>query len=129
MGQVTVGELLVRCLKAEGVEMMSGIIDGAHVPIVAPLPARGIRMRWAGKAGAPRSVSTTPAIRLARLLQFAGRLRGRPSEASPQTMLMLSKAHSVSIGKARRLLGYAPRVDLAEGLRRTEAWLRAEGLI
>lgn len=43
MGAITVGELLVRCLKAEGVELMTGIIDGAHVPIVVPLPAYGIR--------------------------------------------------------------------------------------
>lgn len=33
------------------------------------------------------------------------------------------------IAKARRLLGYEPRVDLAEGLRRTAAWYRAEGLL
>ncbi len=31
--------------------------------------------------------------------------------------------------KARRLLGYEPQVDLAEGMRRTEAWLREQGLV
>ncbi|HSP99924.1 MAG TPA: NAD(P)-dependent oxidoreductase [Candidatus Dormibacteraeota bacterium] len=86
-------------------------------------------MRWAGRSGAPRSVSTATAVRIARLLQLAGRLRGRPTEASPQTMLMLSKQHGVSIEKARRLLGYAPRVDVGEGMRRTEDWLRAEHLV
>ena len=86
-------------------------------------------MRWAGRSGPPRSVSTATAVRLTRLLQLVGRLRRHPSEASPQTMLMLSKAHGVSIEKARRLLGYQPKVDVAEGLRRTETWLRAEGLI
>jgi len=30
------------------------------------------------------------------------------------------------IGKARRLLGYEPRTDLREGLRRTVAWMREE---
>jgi hypothetical protein len=30
MAAISVGELLVRCLKAEGVESMAGIIDGAH---------------------------------------------------------------------------------------------------
>ncbi len=44
-------------------------------------------------------------------------------------MLMLSKEHGVSCEKARRMLGYAPRVDLAEGMRRTEAWLREQGLV
>ena len=86
-------------------------------------------MRWAGKAGAPRTVSTATAIRLTRIAQLAGRLTGRPSEASPQTMLMLSKTERVSIDKARRLLGYEPRIDIAEGMRRTEAWLREQGLL
>ena len=43
MSEITVGELLVRCLKAEGVEMMTGIIDGAHIPIVVHTPQYGIR--------------------------------------------------------------------------------------
>jgi len=43
VSRITVGELLVRCLKAEGVEMMAGIIDGAHIPIVVHLPRYGIR--------------------------------------------------------------------------------------
>lgn len=44
-------------------------------------------------------------------------------------MLMLSKDHSPSGETARRLLGYEPVVDLAEGMRRTEEWLRKQGLI
>jgi acetolactate synthase-1/2/3 large subunit len=43
MAKITVGELLVRCLQAEGVEMMSGIIDGAHIPIVAHTAKYGVR--------------------------------------------------------------------------------------
>jgi nucleoside-diphosphate-sugar epimerase len=34
-----------------------------------------------------------------------------------------------SIAKARRLLGYVPRIDLDEGMRRTEQWLREQGYI
>ena len=33
------------------------------------------------------------------------------------------------IEKARRVLGYEPRIDLDEGFRRTEAWLREEGML
>jgi nucleoside-diphosphate-sugar epimerase len=44
-------------------------------------------------------------------------------------MLMLSKTHAPSMEKARRVLGYAPKVDLAEGMRRTELWLREQGLL
>jgi acetolactate synthase-1/2/3 large subunit len=43
MGTITAGELLVRCLRAEGIELATGIIDGAHIPIVVHLPKYGIR--------------------------------------------------------------------------------------
>jgi len=43
MTTITVGELLLRCLQAEGIELMAGIIDGAHIPIVARTPDYGIR--------------------------------------------------------------------------------------
>lgn len=43
MSRITVGELLVRCLKAEGVDLVTGIIDGAHIPIVVHFPRYGIR--------------------------------------------------------------------------------------
>jgi acetolactate synthase-1/2/3 large subunit len=43
MAKISVGELLLRCLRAEDVAMMAGIIDGAHIPIVAHTPKYGIR--------------------------------------------------------------------------------------
>jgi len=43
MATISVGEYLVRCLKAEGVEFMVGIVDGAHIPIVLHTPKYGIR--------------------------------------------------------------------------------------
>lgn len=39
---ITVGELLVRCLQLEGVDFMTGIVDGAHIPFVRHTPAYGI---------------------------------------------------------------------------------------
>jgi nucleoside-diphosphate-sugar epimerase len=98
----------------------------------APVPTAEFfahHVRWAGRSGPPRSFSTATAIRLATLASVVGRLLGKPTEASRQTMLMLSKEHVVSGEKARRVLGYAPRVDLAEGMRRTEVWLREQGLV
>ena len=44
-------------------------------------------------------------------------------------MLYLARPGGYSIEKARRLLGYDPRVDLDEGMRRTEAWLREQRLL
>src|SRR5512139_490005 len=43
MKQISVGEFLVRCLAAEGVDMMCGIIDGAHIPMVVHTAKYGIR--------------------------------------------------------------------------------------
>jgi hypothetical protein len=40
--------------------------------------------------------------------------------------LMLQRS-AVSIDKAARMLGYAPRFDLASGMRETERWLRERG--
>ena len=43
MTQITVGELLAKSLAAEGVDLVVGIIDGAHIPFVVPLAGYGIR--------------------------------------------------------------------------------------
>jgi acetolactate synthase-1/2/3 large subunit len=43
MAEITVGELLVRCLRAEGIDLVTGIIDGAHIPIVVHTAKYGIR--------------------------------------------------------------------------------------
>ncbi len=43
MAEITVGELLMQCLHAEGVDMMAGIIDGAHIPFVVHAEHYGIR--------------------------------------------------------------------------------------
>jgi len=43
MSEITVGELLAQCLQAEGIEMMFGIIDGAHIPFTSQATRYGIR--------------------------------------------------------------------------------------
>ncbi|BBH69786.1 hypothetical protein ACTI_64710 [Actinoplanes sp. OR16] len=44
-------------------------------------------------------------------------------------MRYFARTGTYSIDKARRVLGYEPRVGLDEGMKRTAAWLRANGLI
>jgi nucleoside-diphosphate-sugar epimerase len=39
------------------------------------------------------------------------------------------KNRAFDISKARRVLGYNPRVDLREGLARTADWYRMQGLL
>ncbi len=54
------------------------------------------------------------------LLQWLGR-RGIPASWH---LKIYSRPGGVSIDKARRLLGYQPKVDLSEGMAAIEAWLR-----
>ena len=53
----------------------------------------------------------------------------KPTELGRGVMVMLAKKRTFSNEKARRVLGWEPRVPLDEGMARTEAWLRAAGLL
>jgi nucleoside-diphosphate-sugar epimerase len=52
------------------------------------------------------------------------RLTGR-SASGPWTTHFRFNPSQYSIGQARHVLGYEPKVDFAEGMHRTETWLRA----
>ncbi len=54
---------------------------------------------------------------------------GTETEIGAETMRMLARSGGCSIEKARALLDCEPRVDLGEGMRRTEGWLAREGLL
>ncbi len=45
------------------------------------------------------------------------------------SMMLLARPGGYSIDKARRVLGFEPRVGMDEGKATTEAWVRAEGLV
>lgn len=55
---------------------------------------------------------------------------GKTTDINPLTMIMLSRPSAdYSHAKATRLLGYRPKVALAEGMRRCEAWLQEQGMV
>lgn len=56
-------------------------------------------------------------------------LQGRKPGLSRATVQALRSRNSYSNQKARAQLGWNPAVDLAEGMRRTEVWLRANGYL
>jgi nucleoside-diphosphate-sugar epimerase len=96
-----------------------------------PVQAReffGHYFRMLGKRG-PLCLPTPLAVGLARIAGAAERARGQRTEINAASMRYLARPGGYSIAKARRLLGYAPAVDLAEGMRRTEAWLREQSLL
>jgi nucleoside-diphosphate-sugar epimerase len=54
---------------------------------------------------------------------------GRQTELGRGSVELLGRPSTYSIEKARRLLGYSPAVNLAEGMRRSQAWVREKGLL
>jgi nucleoside-diphosphate-sugar epimerase len=84
--------------------------------------------RMLGRRGPP-CLPTSLAVAAARAAGTAERLRGRRTELNAASMRYLARSGGYSIDKARRLLGYEPRIDLDEGMRRTEAWLREQQLL
>jgi nucleoside-diphosphate-sugar epimerase len=61
------------------------------------------------------------------LERWAG-LRGKPPALTGRAITFIDRRGTASNERARRELGWQPRVSFDEGMRRTEAWLRAEGI-
>ena len=83
--------------------------------------------QWANKK--PVVLKKTTLLRLSGAIYRATKLFGRSTEVCPASIYMIAKPGGYSIEKARRLLGYEPRMSLEEGMRLTEAWLRANGYL
>jgi nucleoside-diphosphate-sugar epimerase len=87
--------------------------------------------RIADLAGA-RAVRRLPRPFLAGVgagMEAMARLRNRPPPFSRNAITLIDRRGTVSARRIREELGWEPRVDLDEGMRRTERWLRAEGLL
>ena len=84
--------------------------------------------RMLGKERVP-TAPTPVVLAIATVLDRVGRLRGANPEITPAAVRYLSRSGTYSIEKARTVLGYSPSVDLDEGMRRCEEWLRAEGAL
>jgi nucleoside-diphosphate-sugar epimerase len=77
----------------------------------------------------PRTVPAGIARAAARVIDRVARLRGAPNEVTPDAIDYFMRRGTYSIARAREVLGYEPAVSLEEGMRRTEEWLRAEGML
>jgi nucleoside-diphosphate-sugar epimerase len=86
---------------------------------------RHARMAGAGEARRiPRSLMRATGM----AMEAAASLTGRRPEFTRHAVTLIDRRGTVSARRAREELGWEPRVDLEEGLRRTEQWARAEGL-
>jgi len=101
----------------------------------------GSRITWAEYFGAladlaelPRPTSSRPhwlAYAMATIWEDYYRMIGR-TDRPPTTRMMvelMGTDQDFSIEKARRELGYEPRVDFQQGMRNTGDWLRREGIL
>jgi nucleoside-diphosphate-sugar epimerase len=55
------------------------------------------------------------------------RFTRHPRRIEDTDFALMHQPSTVSVEKARRLLGFRPQITLHEGMRRTEAWLRETG--
>jgi nucleoside-diphosphate-sugar epimerase len=82
---------------------------GVRPPVIhVPRP-----LAWLGAAG----------------LEAAGKITGRDVPLSRTGVAFFSENRRSTYAKAGRELGYTPRIDLQEGVARSVAWYRAEGLL
>ena len=122
-------------------DLVDGILRAASVPAAAgqiynlsggaDVPCADYFGRLAALVGVGRvpTLPGGPAVGLAEVIGRLSRAVGVDTEVSATSVRMLRRRAGYSIAKAREQLGYAPAVDLDEGMRRTGAWLRAEGLV
>jgi len=70
---------------------------------------------------------TPVAVAMAAVVQRVARLAPGDNEINPASARYLLRKGTYSNRKARSVLGWEPRVDLEEGLRRTVDWLAEQG--
>jgi nucleoside-diphosphate-sugar epimerase len=76
-----------------------------------------------------RRVPRPVAAAAAAAAELYSRLSGSPPPFNRFSVAYLGRPGTASTARAREELGWAPKVGLEEGIGRTEAWLRSEGLL
>ncbi len=119
-------------------DLVAGVIGAAAAP-----EAAGQTFTLSGGVGVPNReffghyadalgvrMPTLPAPLARRLAAGVDRIdRAGTGDVNPRAVDYMLRTGTYSIAKAARVLGWAPQVAPAEGMERTLAWLRAEGLL
>ncbi len=115
----------------DGILLAAGLPQGAgNIYILwgdEPVTCRDFfthHWHWAGRTGHPHSLPLQAALALTKTLWTLNQKFGRKDEISPDAMRMFARPGGYSIAKARHQLGFDPKVSLAEGMSRSEAWLK-----
>ena len=92
------------------------------------VPYREFFAPYAELIGKPLILLPTPvALGAAAIVQRLARFGPGDSEINPGSARYLLRRGTYSAQKARRVLGWEPRIGVTEGLDRTVAWLREQG--
>lgn len=83
--------------------------------------------RWAGRSGQPRTLPLGLALKLAAAVQRVNRWFGIQDETCPDTLHAFNRKGGFNGRKAREELGFNPKTSLAEGMAKSEQWLREIG--
>ena len=119
-------DALVLCAQQEAaVGEALNIVDGGPVLWREFFLAYG---RMVGIESFP-SIPYPVAYAYALFKEAQSRLTGQRSSINREVVKTFRSHNSFSNAKAQRLLGWKPAIDFAEGMRRTQAWLRAEGYL
>jgi nucleoside-diphosphate-sugar epimerase len=97
----------------------------------APVTAKDFFARYAAMLGQD-GVRTLPrplVLAGGAAMELAARATGREPEVTRDALRYISRKAIYPNDRARERLGWEPQVDLDEGMRRTEAWLREQGLV
>jgi nucleoside-diphosphate-sugar epimerase len=111
------------------------LVDCVQRALTMPEAERGVFTAWDGRPVTTKEffdhyarmlgrngVRTAPAALLRPLMRVTPGVH-------PDSLIFLSRRAAYPNERARRVLGWEPRVTLAEGMRRTEAWLREVGML
>ena len=113
-------DLLLLCAAAAGAP---GEAFNASEPPTTWREFLGRYGEWCGRD--PRAIPEW----VARIAAWVGELPGVPLPLDRTRVELATARTEYSTRNARERLGWRPRVDLDEGMRRTEAWVRERGLL
>jgi nucleoside-diphosphate-sugar epimerase len=103
-----------------------------HIAGPRPVTFRELGETIAGASGAPRprlSLPRSVAWLGASILELSAGVLGKQAPFSRSGVRFFSEDRRFSWEKAHKMLGYVPRYELPDGVQRTVAWYREEGLL
>ena len=120
-----VGAITLALVKAEAVGQAFTVWDG-HAVSCAEFFSHYARML--GREGIP-SLPRRLAAAGAGALELVAHITGRPPVFTRNAITFVSRKAAYSNRRAVEVLGWKPAVTLDEGMRRTEAWFREQGML